>query len=232
MFAQLHPASAARERWVRTASVAAHAVVLAWLVHPAKPQHLTALSVALGQNGTSVTRLYWSSKNPDDSSHSSSDLATQRYRHERLGQKLTWTVPPKLRKSAANTPLARTEAEDSAKTQTLSSEGHGAQAGQLYGTLYHGPLSGDEIRPALPVATYDPVVWPWQLPDSAGNEVIEIVIDERGEIVSKTVLQSLGPDIDTKCLAALENWHFRPATRNGTPIPSKQDAIFPFRARG
>jgi hypothetical protein len=50
--------------------------------------------------------------------------------------------------------------------------------------------------------------------------------------VNKTVLQSLGPDIDTKCLAALDNWHFHPATRNGTPIPSKQDAIFPFRARG
>ena len=61
---------------------------------------------------------------------------------------------------------------------------------------------------------------------------VEITIDERGEIVSKTVLQSLGPDIDDKCLAALENWHFHPATRNGSPIPSKQDAIFPFRARG
>ena len=35
-----------------------------------------------------------------------------------------------------------------------------------------------------------------------------------------------------KCLAALENWHFHPATRNGAPIPSKQDAIFPFKARG
>ena len=43
---------------------------------------------------------------------------------------------------------------------------------------------------------------------------------------------SLGADIDTKCLAALENWHFHPATRNGAPIPSKQDAIFPFHARG
>jgi hypothetical protein len=233
MFAQLNPASAARERWVRTASVAAHAVVLVWLIHPPKPQHLTALSVALGQNGTSVTRLYWSSKNPDASSHSSSDLATQRYRHERLGQKLTFTAPPKLAKiPAQRTPLARAEDEDKAKTQTLSAEGHGAQAGQLYGTLYHGPLSGDEIRPALPVTTSDPVVWPWQLPDTAGNEIIEIVIDERGEIVSKTVLQSLGSDIDTKCLAALENWHFRPATKNGTPISSKQDAIFPFHARG
>ena len=61
-----------------------------------------------------------------------------------------------------------------------------------------GPFFGDEIRPALPVATSDPVVYPWQLPDSAGNEVIEITIDERGEIVRKTVLQSLGPDIDSQ----------------------------------
>lgn len=232
MFTQLNPASAARERWVKVVSVVTHGLILAWLVHPSAPRRLTAVSVALGQNGTSVTRLYWSNKNPDDSSHSSPDLASQRYRHERLGQKVAWTAPPKLPKPAPNTPLARAEAEDKSETQTLSAMGHGAQAGQLYGTLYHGPLTGDEIRPALPVATYDPVVWPWQLPDTAGNEVIEIVIDERGEIVSKTVLQSLGADIDTKCLAALENWHFRPATRNGTPISSKQDAIFPFRARG
>jgi len=46
------------------------------------------------------------------------------------------------------------------------------------------------------------------------------------------LLQSLGPKIDEKVLTALQNWHFQPATRNGRPIPSKQDAIFPFRARG
>ena len=75
----------------------------------------------------------------------------------------------------------------------------------------------------------DPVVYPWQRPDSEGKVVIEITIDERGEIVRKTVLQSLGPQIDNKCLAALENWRFQPATRNGAPIPSKQDAIFPIQ---
>jgi hypothetical protein len=50
--------------------------------------------------------------------------------------------------------------------------------------------------------------------------------------VNKTVLQSLGPKLDEKVLVAPDNWHFHPATRNGTPIPSKQDAIFHFRARG
>jgi TonB family protein len=137
-----------------------------------------------------------------------------------------------LAKLAAQPALTHSEVEDQAKTQTLSALGHGAQAGASYGTLNSGPAYGEEVRPALPIATSDPVVWPWQLPNSPGNEVIEITIDERGEIIRKTVLQSLGADIDSKCLAALENWHFHPAMRNGAPIASKQDAIFPFRARG
>jgi Gram-negative bacterial TonB protein C-terminal len=233
MFVQLNPANGRRQRRLLVASCAVHGLLLAWLLRSPDPIRLTPNSLALGQNGRSVTRLYWSSKNPDDSSHSSSDLATQGYRHERLGQKLTWKPPAQLPKLPLPLmPVAQAEAADNSKTQTLSALGHGAQAGVPYGSLYHGSLTGDEIRPALPTATSDPVVWPWQLPASGGNEVIEIVIDERGEIVNKTVLQSLGPDIDSKCLAALENWHFQPATRNGRPIPSKQDAIFPFRARG
>ncbi len=233
MFAQLNPASARRQRWVLGGTIAIHGILLAWILHEPEPLLLNPVSVAIGQNGKSVTRLFWSSKNPDDSNHSSSDLATQRYRHERLSHdKLTYKAVAQAAKVAQQNAIARNSSEDKSETQTLSARGHGAQAGLPYGTLGTGPFYGDEVRPALPIATSDPVVWPWQLPTSAGNEVIEITIDERGEITNKTVLQSLGPDIDSKCLAALENWHFRPATRNGAPIPSKQDAIFPFRARG
>jgi TonB family protein len=233
MFAQLNPAIAGRQRWLRTASLLVHAALLAWLLHSPEPMLLNPVSVALGHNGKSITRLYWSSKSPDDSSHSSSDAATQRYRHQRLGQKLAWKAPAQLAKlTAPQMPLARAEAEDNSKTQTLSAQGHGAQAGLPYGTLTRGTLYGEEIRPALPVTTSDPVAYPWELPDSEGNVVVEIVIDERGEITAKTVLQSLGPKLDEKVLLALGNWHFHPATRNGSPIPSKQDAIFHFRARG
>jgi len=234
MFAQPNPATARRQRWLRGASLGLHALILAWLLHSPEPKLLTAVSVAPGQNGKSVTRLYWSSKSPDDSTHSSHDSATERFRHQRLAhEKLTFKAPAQHAKlTTPQNPLARTPAEDESKTQTLSALGHGAQAGPTYGTQVGGPFFGNEIRPALPIKTSDPVVYPWQLPDDAGNEVIEITIDERGEIVRKTVLQSLGPDIDTKCLAALENWHFQPATKNGAPIPSKQDAIFPFHARG
>jgi TonB family protein len=231
MLTQVNPAFGQAQRWIRFASLALHGAALAWLLHAPTPRLLTPSSVALGQNGTSVTRLYWTSKSPDESAHSSSETATQRYRRERFSHKLTWKQALKSAKDSEPAAV-RTEAEDKSQTQTLSALGHGAQAGLPYGALNSSSLSGDEIRPALPTATSDPSVYPWQLPLSPGNEVIEITIDERGEIVNKTVLQSLGADIDSKCLAALENWHFRPATRNGTPIPSKQDAVFPFRARG
>jgi len=234
MFAQLNSESERRPRRFRLGSLALHGLLLAWLLHAPEALLLTPSFVASGQNGSSVTRLYWSSKHSDQSSHSSADEATERYRHQRFGhEKLTWKKPVALAKLApSQNSISRVEAEDTSKTQTLSALGHGVQAGPVYGTMNRGPLFGDEIRPALPVTTADPVAYPWELPDYEGNVVVEITIDTSGEIVGKTVLQSMGPKLDEKVLVALENWRFHPATRNGAPIPSKQDAIFHFRARG
>jgi TonB family protein len=233
MFAELQSGTSTQRRLL-AGSLALHGLLFAWLLHSPEPQLLMPNSIAEGRNGKVIAHLYFPTQNPDDSATSSSDSATQVYRHQRLGhEKLTWkpsSVQAKLPLPPA--PLAPSGAEDSAKTATLSKLGHGALAGLPYGSVPGGPVYGDEIRPALPIATADPVVYPWQRPDSEGKVVIEITIDERGEIVRKTVLQSLGPEIDNKCLAALENWRFQPATRNGAPIPTKQDAIFPFKARG
>jgi protein TonB len=88
-------------------------------------------------------------------------------------------------------------------------------------------MSGPEIRPALPVVSPDPVFGS----DAAGLQgdvIVEITIDEAGNIVQKTVLQSLGPAIDGRVLAALEKWQFSPASKSGVPIPSKQDVYYHF----
>jgi TonB family protein len=232
MFAQLNAGKSTRQRRVLAGSLALHALLFLWLLHRPEPQLLNATSVALGRNGNVVTQLYFPTQSPDDSTTSSSDRASEVYRHQRLGhEKLILKQTSALAK-LPQLPLSASPAEDNAKTATLSKAGHGAPAGLPYGSLPGGPVYGDEIRPALPITTSDPVVYPWQRPDSEGKVIIEITIDERGEIVRKTVLQSLGPAIDNQCLAALENWHFQPATHNGIPIPSKQDAIFPFKARG
>ncbi|MGA8737004.1 MAG: energy transducer TonB [Terriglobales bacterium] len=103
----------------------------------------------------------------------------------------------------------------------------GPAAGSLYGSLSYGSLTGPEIRPALPVVSPDPVFGS----DASGIEgdvIVEITIDETGTIVQKVVVQSLGPSIDGRVLAALEEWHFTPASKNGVPIPSKQDVYYHF----
>jgi protein TonB len=233
LFSQLSPeAPRKQDRW-RLLSLGVHGLLLGWLLHAPAPQLLTPVSVAMGENGRVLSRLYFPSRSPDESTNSSSDSAREIYRRQRLGhEKLTWKPASRLAKSASQPPLSRSVAEDQAKSQTLSNLGHGAPAGLPYGTLSHGETFGDEIRPALPVTTADPVAYPWELPDSEGNVVVEITIDERGEITRKMVLQSMGPKLDEKVLAALENWRFHPATRNGVAIASKQDAIFHFRPRG
>jgi TonB family protein len=233
MFAELNPGTSSQR--IRLAvSLALHGAVFAWLLHSPEPQLLTANSVAIGRNGKVVSKLYFPTQRPDDSATSSSAKASEAYRRQRLGHdKLVWKQSKaQVKLPMPQVPLAPSVAEDEAQMATLSKLGHGAPAGLPYGSVPGGPVYGDEIRPALPITTADPVVYPWQRPNSEGKVIIEITIDERGEIVRKTVLQSLGPDIDNRCLAALESWHFHPATHNGMPIPSKQDAIFPFKARG
>ena len=215
-------------------SLGLHAMLFAWLLHAPEPKLLNANSVAPGRNGRVLTQLYWPTQVPDDSSTSSSDRASEIYRHQRLGhQKLIWrptSVPAKLPLPSA--PRSPSDADDNAKIATLSKLGHGAPAGLPYGSVPGSPVYGNEIRPALPVAMPDPVVYPWELPESEGNVVIEFTIDERGEIVRTTVIQSMGPKLDEKALQAAGNWRFRPATQNGVAIASRQDYIFHFRARG
>ena len=131
MFTQLNPEIANPGRWFRRASLAAHGLLLAWLLHAPEPMLLNPISVALGHNGKSVTRLYWDSKSVDDSTHSSSDSATEKYRHQRLSQaKLLWKAPAQLARLAPQNPLARAEKEDNSQTQTLSALGHAQRAGR------------------------------------------------------------------------------------------------------
>lgn len=233
MFAQFG-ASTSQKRKILWGSLAAHGLLLAWLLHAPEPQLLMPQSIALGRGGNAVAHIYFRSKTPDDSKFSSPESATQVYRKQRMGHEklilkqntqLAKLTPPPITFSPSGV-------EDQAKTSTVSNQGHGTPAGLPYGTLMHGPRFGDEIRPALPVTMPDPVYYPWELQDYEGNVVVEVTIDQLGQIVSKTVLQSMGPKLDEKALAALENWRFRPATRNGAPIASKQDCIFHFRARG
>jgi TonB family protein len=102
------------------------------------------------------------------------------------------------------------------------------RAGSENGSLDHGPVFGSEAKPALPLVFPDPVIYPWQVANVRGDVVVEITIDERGNVTDTRVLQSLKQEIDQKVVATLRDWHFKPATVDGVAISSRQDVHFHF----
>ena len=150
--------------------------------------------------------------------------------HSKSGTRFTWK---KLEKAqpALNRTTPTSETTNNAEIASAAAN-PAPSAGSAYGSLSDGASAGHEIRAALPSVTFEPLVSADDLRGVVeGNVVVEITIDEAGNIMSKAIVQSLGPAIDAKVLAALENWRFRPATRDGVPIPSKQDVVYHFKPR-
>jgi TonB family protein len=210
--------------WAIPASVAAHVLILTVLLRGRSPVFIAPSSVRAGANGMAVTHLYWSGGNAENGLQDGK--GTEPKKNSRLLFARKNQVPPRDRATRA-APVAEPSVESE-----IASAAAAPAAGSPYGSLGEGGSTGSEVRPALPIATVEPVVGAGDLQGIAeGNEVIEITIDEDGNIVARTVIQSLGAAIDAKVLVALENWHFRPATRDGVPIPSRQDVVYHFKPR-
>jgi TonB family protein len=210
MLKQLHSEISKRQTISLSVSLALHFLFLGWILHSPAPIFVAPSSVVRGQSGSSLTRIYFGG----DSGVS----------QEQPKPRLTWRRPSKTAKARSlEPPPAKLEMGN----ETASIRPSGPAAGSLYGSLSYGTLTGPEIRPALPVVSPDPVFGS----DAAGIEgdvIVEITIDETGAIVQKVVMHSLGPAVDERVLAALEKWHFAPASKNGVPIPSKQDVYYHF----
>lgn len=104
-----------------------------------------------------------------------------------------------------------------------------AEVGSEQGSAYDGASSGDEVKPALPMTFQDLKIYRSELPIGLqGDVIVEITIDAEGAVVAERLLQGLGHGVDERVIAVLRDWHYRPATRNGVPIPSKYDVHFHF----
>jgi TonB family protein len=210
MFTQLHPAIPKRQATSLSVSLALHFLFLGWLLHSPAPIFVAPSSVVKGQSGSSLTRIYFGGD---------SGVSQQQPK-----PRLTWQRPPKTAKAhSLDPPPAKLEVGN----ETASIRPSGPAAGSLYGSLSYGTLTGPEIRPALPVVSPDPVFGS-DADGIEGDVIVEVTIDEQGAIVQKVVLHSLAPAVDQRVLAALERWHFTPASKNGVPIPSKQDVYYHF----
>jgi TonB family protein len=211
MFAHLNAVRPKRPATLKSISLSLHLLFLAWLVHSPAPMFIAPSSVTRGDGGTTVTRLYFGGHTGVTQDHPAPLVLP----HLARSQKIHRLEPLPAKKQAGN--------ETTAAMQP--SEG---PAGSPYGSISYGSVFGVEVRPALPIVSPDPVMGSDMLEGKTGDEIIEITIDEQGNIIATSVLQSLGPQIDQRVLAALEQWRFSPATKNGVPIPSKQDVHYHF----
>jgi TonB family protein len=190
----------------RSACIAMHCALLAWILHAPKPQFLTPNSIASGK-ADGATVLYFTAEGE---------------RQETAATKARLTFPTRARKKQ----LAEEKALAAQNQKPVPPQ---APAGSPYGHGVGGPLFGSEVRPALPVVSIEPKVYPWELGGMEGDVIVEVTIDDHGTIVDKKLVQSFTPNIDSRVLAALEQWQFVPATRDGVPIASKQDISYHFR---
>lgn len=60
--------------------------------------------------------------------------------------------------------------------------------------------------------------WPLNQPTPGGKGILEVVIDESGEVESAAMRQSVTKVYDTVLVAAAKMWRYRPATKDGQPV--------------
>jgi TonB family protein len=229
MFSILHRSVPKQQIRLLSVSLTLHGLFLAILLHAPAATVISPASTLAGKNGTSVTPLYWPTEAMASPSEEKSKSSDERTRHRKVAEaRLTWDhAKSEKRVDPRDASLAETASPSNTDSPTPASTA--PPAGSQYGSLFNGSL-GHEVRPALPVLSTEPVVSPADLVGGIeGSVVVEITIDEKGNIVDKVVLQGLRPAIDAKVLAALESWRFSPATRDGVAIPSKQDVYYHFK---
>jgi len=207
-------------------SLVLHAIFLLWLFHVPRPDFLAPVFVAHGDQGMFVAHLYWPNQGTDGDT--ASDAGGGPASARRPAGKAHLTFPHASKASRKSADLVAIQSQPDAETTASDQMRHPTPAGSAYGTVLEGPLSGYEIRPALPVFSPDPAVNNSDLAGAEGDVIVEVTIDAQGTIIEKKIVQSLSPSVDAKVLAAIANWHFRPATRNGVSVPSKQDIYYHY----
>jgi len=187
-----------------------HFLLLGIILQSPAPSFLAPSLVTRGEGGTTPARIYFGAQHGILEDHPAH---------------LVFSVPPPSHRIVHQRPSPPSKV--AAGNDTKAELAQATSVGSPFGSLSDGRSTGFEIRPALPTVSFDPVIEPELLAGKSGDVVVEITIDSAGNITDMKVLESLG-QVDQRVLAALAQWHFLPATRDGAPIASKQDVHYHF----
>lgn len=205
-----------RARWhgALLASFAAQLSVLLFLTHGSGPKTLLLSEVALGTRGSSGTVIYLAPLGPE-AERSAAPLRVPQH-------------PTPAKAVARPKPIDRQKENPNATASNAPVET--AHGGSPWGSHVPGtPLTGSEVMPALPEVFPDPPVSRSELPSGVqGDVIVEVTIDEKGNVIETRLLQGIGYGIEDKVLTVLRQWHFRPAMQNGVTIASQHIVHFHY----
>ena len=195
-------------------SFALHVFALLAIAHRAKPIFVMPSDVALGTPGSLGTITYLA---PTGAERTQKPL-------ERPKPELHATSVPK---TVLPEPPAARDKETGSETAKFDDT---ARGGSPYGSRVPGaPLTGHEIIPALPKVFPDPAVTKADLPPGVqGDVVVEVTIDENGNVVELKLIRGIGYGIEDRVLATLRQWRFKPASRDGVTIASQHIVTFHY----
>ena len=211
------------------ASVALHLACIGFVLYAAAPRLLVSSSKVAGRGEKFVAHIYL----PNQKNQSANDAVGSGHSAKQAAERARKQLQlrARLRSKTKPVPLPLAESQSEPMSEPTMAANQPQAAGSSEGSAFDSS-SSDEVRIALPVVSADPFVDRSELGGKQGDVVVEITIDDKGNIVSKQVVKSFSPEIDNKVLAALQSWRFVPATRNGVPISSKQDVHYHFPRQG
>lgn len=213
------------------ASVALHLACIGFVLYAAAPRLLVSSSKVAGRGEKFVAHIYLPNQKNQAANDAVGSGHSAKQAAERARKQLQLRLRARLRPKTKPAPLPLAESPSEPMSEPTMAANQPQAAGSSEGSAFDS-TSSDEVRIALPVVSADPFVDRSELGGRQGDVVVEITIDDKGNIVSKQVVKSFSPEIDNKVLAALQNWRFVPATRNGVPIASKQDVHYHFPRQG
>ncbi len=217
MFTEVQPVTGGYYRPV-VLSVAAHLGLLAAVVfYPPKIIPLTPEGLAYG-NGEHSYRVVYMAPGTENA-----DAASP------VEPKLAFSPAPHARKLRPHAKAQKPADDHLPVPADAEVAAQNARAGSPLGTMIDGPIGGHDVRVAYPVVFPDPPVVRSELPPGLkGDVIVEVTIDAQGSVVETRLLEAIGHGIDEKVVATLRQWHFQPATLDGTPVASKHDVHFHF----
>ncbi|HLJ26072.1 MAG TPA: energy transducer TonB [Candidatus Angelobacter sp.] len=201
-----------RSRWNLSliGSVAVHGVVLWVICLRPTPIFVTPSQIANGNRGASAV-LYFTPPGNQQT------LVAERSKHAPAQLYL-----PVKQKTRFNAKITNEKNVQPQNPEPASS----ASAGSPNSSDLYGETTGADVRPAIELSNVDPPIARSDIPPGIEGYVkVEVSIDEQGKVIGTKLITGLGHGIDEKVIATIQNyWHYRPATRDGVPIPSKYDA--------